>query len=187
MWFIYMLIGLYAITPSLKQFIDAAEDKDVRYLLILLCFFNCVIPLINDISQVSFGVYIPISSCYLFYYISGYAIHSEIIKINNRLSVMFIVLGILWCVIGQFIPNTIKDNGSALRYSDLFSVGMAFGIFSLAKTKCHNNTNWIDEKIVPLSLGVYVVHQLFLNILYKLIKITPEYYSIFLYGVSTFL
>ncbi len=65
-----------------------------------------------------------------------------------------------------------------ILHLDFVSVFLSVGIFSIAKNKCKSSVNWIDKKIVPLSLGIYVIHQVFLNIFFKLLHITPEYYNI---------
>ena len=181
MWFLYMIIGLYIVTPFLKKFLESASSKDVIYTLIILLIFSCIEPLINEITGIKFGVYIPFNTIDLFFYLLGYSIHNEIIKIKDIFSIVMIIAGILWCLIGQFIPGMLDiyvDGNMSLKYSWFFGVFMAIGIFSLAKSKCNVEVNWIDTKIVPLSLGVYVIHPLFINIFYKVLHFTPDYYNV---------
>lgn len=179
MWFIYMIVGLYIITPPLKIIINHADKYAIRYLLFILFIFLCLIPLIDELTGVNFGISIPINSIYLFYYILGYAIHREIIGVDVRLNICFLIIGITWFIIGQFIPSiVIYDPNLNFKFAKYFGLLLSTAIFSLAKAKCSENTNYIDTKIVPLSLGVYIIHQIFLNILYKVLQITPEYYNI---------
>lgn len=191
MWFIYMIIGLYIVTPFLKIFISNADDKNIRYFLVILFIFTCFVPLINEITGVKFGIYIPLNSIYLFYFILGYALHNDIVKIDIKLSIIFIVLGILWCSIGQFIPTILVFESEVnIKYLNFLGVFLASGIFSLAKLKCKSVTNYVDTKLVPLSLGIYIVHQVFLNIFYKVLHITPDNYNIwfcwlFIFSMTT--
>lgn len=188
MWFIYMIIGLYICTPPLKLFISKAADEDVRYLIRILLIFTWLVPFIDDLTGIKFGIHIPVNSIYLLYYIIGYAIHNEITKIDYRLSIIFIVLGIFWCSAGLFLPGIlILEPYATIRYINFIGFPLTVSIFAIIKEKSVRDVNYIDTNLVPLSLGVYITHQLFLNIFYKILKITPQFYNIWFCWVIVFL
>ena len=183
LWFVYMIAGLYIVTPPLKIFIKNADDKILKYLLSVLFVFTCLIPFVNKISDTKCGFYIPVSTIWLFYYLLGYAIHFEILEINDFLAMLCILIGLLWCIFGQFVSNMTEIEGAHLDYagtSDLIAVFMSTGIFSLAKSKCKNKVNFTDTFINPFSFGVYVIHALFINFILKFLHFTPENHSVFL-------
>ena len=180
LWFVYMIIGLYIVTPTIKVFLAQAKNSDIKYLLVVLFSFNCIVPFLNSITGVKFGVYIPINTIWLFYYLLGYALHFEVFSIREVTSIIFILIGLLWCTFGQCLPNMTKVTGATLAYAgtnDIIAVLMATGIFSLAKNKCTHKANFLDTFINPLSFGVYILHALFINFILKAAHFTPEKYS----------
>ena len=44
MWYLYMILGLYLITPFLRVFIKHAEEKTIQYFLVLMYLFSILIP-----------------------------------------------------------------------------------------------------------------------------------------------
>ena len=49
MWYLYMLLGLYLITPILRLFVKHANHKTVNFTLLSLLIVSIIIPTINDI------------------------------------------------------------------------------------------------------------------------------------------
>ena len=189
MWFLYMIAGLYLVTPFLQKMIHALSENEIQKFLVVLFVFSVIIPLADSITNIKFGWYIPFNSVWLFYYILGYAVHTETVKIRPAISFVFIISGILWCIAGQFISEMKNPVGASILYSEpssLTGVMMALGIFSLAKTKCRTEENFIDTKIVPLSFGVYVVHAVFINFIYKALHFTPDRFNAFFVIAVTF-
>lgn len=189
MWFLYMIAGLYLVTPFLQKMIHALSENEIRCLVAVLFIFSVIVPVADSLTGIKFGWYIPFNSVWLFYYILGYAVHTETIKIRPAISFVFIISGILWCIAGQFIPEMKNPVGASILYSGTSSpvgVMMALGIFSLAKTKCRTEENFMGTKIVPLSFGVYVVHAVFINFIYKALHFTPDRFNAFFMIAVTF-
>lgn len=189
MWFVYMIIGLYAVAPIFQKMLSDFDDTLLKYFLIILFIFSCFVPFLNKVTGVQFGVYIPCASIWLFYYLLGYALHFEKIKISANFSILFIGLGILWCVFGQFFPEMRDPNGASLKCAGtngILAVLMSAGIFSLAKDKCKKDADFIDTVINPLSFGVYIIHALFMNIFYKVLHISVRIQNIWLAWLIVF-
>ena len=190
LWFVYMIMGLYIVTPPLKVFLAQAKNSDIKYLLVVLFSFNCIVPFLNSITGVKFGVYIPINTIWLFYYLLGYALHFEVFSIREVTSIIFILIGLLWCAFGQYLPNMTKVTGAALRYagtSDIIAVLMATGIFAFSKAKCNHTANFLDTFINPLSFGVYILHALFINFILKVVHFTPEKHNYLIVWLLVFI
>jgi len=186
MWFLYMIIGLYLVTPLLQKMLKSIDEKLLRYLLLILYIFNFVVPFLNEFTDTKFGVSIPFSSAYLFYYILGYAIHFDRIKIGKKVSTFGVFIGVLWCILAQFLPNCTITSGAGIKYASFFGVFISAGIFSLAKKKCKTSADCIDNILNPLSFGVYVIHALFINFMYKAVHFTPDRYTIWIIWVAVF-
>ena len=183
LWFVYMCIGLYAVAPLLQRLLCQLDDELLRYMLALLFVFTCLVPTVNALTGVPFGVYLPVSGIWLFYYVLGYALHTGRVRVPTWFCAAGIALGVAWCAFGQLLPNMRIVYGAGIRFadpSDIIGVLMATSIFSLAKTACKQTTDFVDTVINPLSYGVYVIHALFLNVLYKVVRLTPERYNVVL-------
>ena len=181
MWFLYLIAGLYMVTLPLQRMTGALSDRTLAYLLALLFVFQFCIPFLNRLTGVECGWYIPFSSCYLFYYIFGYALHTGKIRIPAPLAGAFVAAGILWCAFGQFVPGMTEPVGATLSFAgtgDFAGAAMAAGIFVLAKKLCREKENFLDTKIVPLSFGVYIVHAVFINFIYKVLHFTPDRFNV---------
>lgn len=50
LWYLYMIIGLYMITPIIRVFVHNASKKDIEYFLILYLIVNSIVPFINKFS-----------------------------------------------------------------------------------------------------------------------------------------
>lgn len=156
-------------------------------MIIILCIFTWVIPFIDEITGIRFGVYIPVNSIYLLYYILGFAIHNNILKIDFPVGIILFLIGLIWCFLGLLIQNNLSTEPQlSILHLNFIGMFLAVGIFTMAKAKCKRNVNWIDTKLVPLSLGIYVIHQIFLNIFFKVLHITPEYYNIWICWLTVF-
>lgn len=180
LWFVYMCMGLYIVTPPLQRMLRSLDSSALKYLLAVLFVFNCFVPFLNGITEVTFGVYIPVAGIWLFYYLLGYALHNDVIKIDTRLSIIFILLGVLWCSLGQLVPNMRDFYSAHLRYADtadIVGVLVSLGIFSLAKSKCSQRMDFLDTAVNPLTFGVYIIHAFFINLMLKALHFTPDRFS----------
>ena len=70
MWYLYMLIGLYLITPIIKPFVVKASDRDWLAALGLLFVLSSLFPTLNAMGAGLRG-YMFFSTPYLFIYLLG--------------------------------------------------------------------------------------------------------------------
>jgi surface polysaccharide O-acyltransferase-like enzyme len=72
LWFLYMVIGMYLVTPFLRRILPVLRKQDLYYLLGLWIFSNVLLPLIYNYSSFKLGLNIPIVTSYLGFYVLGY-------------------------------------------------------------------------------------------------------------------
>ena len=72
LWFLYMIIGMYLVTPFLRRIIPVLRKQDLFYLLGLWIFSNIALPLIYNFSSFKLGLNIPVVTSYLGFYVLGY-------------------------------------------------------------------------------------------------------------------
>jgi surface polysaccharide O-acyltransferase-like enzyme len=100
LWYLYLIMGLYLVTPVIKLFIRQAKKEHLKYYLILyfivgLCipFYNSLNDVLNDILMFFPNkIYSPFSELtgFLGYYIAGYYFSKYAIRNKHK-----IIIGIL--------------------------------------------------------------------------------------------
>lgn len=184
LWYLYALIGIYLVLPFVKAAINHMERSQVRALLIVLFVFNFILPLIEDLLELEFGFYIPISSFALFYLIAGKYVSDYWKEVNRRITVAgCIALIALACVLIAIVD----DFSGVVGYSSPIIAALALLMFLTFKgitvNEKWNDTLW---KIDRLCFGVYIIHPLFINFVYKFLNITPVSFDLYWLAVPAF-
>ena len=185
LWYLYMLAGLYLVTPILKYFTKHATDIEIIYILIVLFLFNILFPVVEKYTGIKIGFYIPFIGTPIFFYILGFTLHSRIIKIPDWLSIAMCVFSIsiyiIECCIGTKI-NISRVIFEGFSNTILFTLIFPIASFSLALNHCKINIGERRERIEDLfsqlSFGVYIFHAVFINFIYKALHLTPNKISV---------
>lgn len=184
LWYLYALIGVYLVLPVIKSFTDNAGKKDIAIFLTILFLFNSVVPLFESIFDFEVGFLIPISSYTVFYLVLGVFFDEYIPKVLTKRSVSTIVIFV--CTVTIVILNSkVISKGSVYFGSGSVLITLTvIAIFSLIKgiDFKHSEHIW---KIDRLCFGTYLIHPLFINTVYKVLKITPLSFN--RYRLSTLL
>ncbi|MBK9454944.1 MAG: acyltransferase family protein [Bacteroidetes bacterium] len=72
LWFLYMIVGMYLVTPFLRRIIPVLRKQDLYYLLGLWVFSNVFLPLVYNYTTFKLGLSIPVVTSYLGFYVLGY-------------------------------------------------------------------------------------------------------------------
>jgi surface polysaccharide O-acyltransferase-like enzyme len=187
MWYLYMIAGLYLCIPLIKIFTVNASKRVIKYILVILFIFTSVVPTMENILPYKFGIYIPINSVYVFYLLLAYYIHYTDIIIKKSilwsLMAIYIIYVILISLNQDFV--SLSDGGSVILngYNSPIVIMATFSIFCLFRQK--NTQNKITEIIAPMCFGIYLIHTLFINFLYKFIKLSPEKHPLIIVVILT--
>jgi surface polysaccharide O-acyltransferase-like enzyme len=187
MWYLYMIAGLYLCMPLIKIFVANAPKNIMKYTLTVLFIFTSVIPSLEGIIPYKFGIYIPINSVYVFYLLMGYYIHYNKLSINSGILWSLLTAYMLFAILMPLNENFVNfSDGGRLKLGDYNSpivIMATFAIFCILYQK--NKPNKIMEKIAPMCFGIYLIHTLFINILYKFIKFIPGKYPLIIVVITT--
>lgn len=173
MWYIYMLIGLYMLTPILRSFTKTANKKEMQFILAMLFVFTIFVPTAGNIFHVELYRFLPVSTYCVFYYLLGYDLSERDLKPSVKWMLLF--SGVL----GFIVMLLLKLRGTDVDVSgeNLFVAVYSIGLFSL----CVNNrflewqaNNRVIQSLSKCSFGIYILHPLFLNILNKGLGIFPD-------------
>lgn len=193
LWFLYMIIGLYLLTPIAKIFVINCKRNYFEYFLIIVFIIGMCIPLYNlfnskiDIPLLPRKIYISIPelSGYFGYYLAGY-FFSEY-KLPKKINYCIYILGVLstiFTIIGtSFISIKMNIlNQTLLQPLTPNIMIQTIAIFIFFKNN-FENTNYsnIAYKIIThagkCSFGIYLVHDFMIRFVINYFGITWNTYN----------
>jgi surface polysaccharide O-acyltransferase-like enzyme len=71
-WFLYMILGLYLVTPILRVFTRIAVEKDYKYFLVIWMIAVCLPPLLGQFFGITLADFWVIVIGFSGYYMAGY-------------------------------------------------------------------------------------------------------------------
>lgn len=165
-WYLYMLLGLYIISPAIKKFTDNANKKDFLYVIAIFTIIGFVIPFICGIYSIdSQSIWVvrwlsPFSAYWLLYYLLGtYLERYPLCRWQNQVmilsAVLLGVLTILACIGGGNFQGSLKV---WLQYNSPFTLVYTVALFSLIQRKCNSCGLSRITGLAKYSLGVYILH-----------------------------
>lgn len=186
-WYIYIILGLYLLTPILRLICQKADKQMMYYLFFLSLALYCANQLIPGVTL--FQRFDCKILQYLMYFVAGYVITNYACreKYFKLVSIVGFVIG--WgLLIGQFI--LFQSNTDYLEISRLVACLSLFALFfcdskPIRKTKLTPVITTISD----YSYGIYLCHFLFLSFIVRLPHFTelPVLIEFPLLGVLTLL
>lgn len=172
MWYLYLILGLYILTPIFRVISTKSTKKEYQYFMIILFIFTILISDLNNIFKTNIAFNILIINPYIFLYFLGdylsrYEIPQNIRIINYIFTILSIIIIIINNLFEIFEPTLIT-------YTCFLSFNITLTIFiSFKKSKniFKDKLNLAITNISECTLGIYLIHQFFINIIYKLLKI----------------
>ena len=82
LWYIYMILLLYLITPFLRKVVAKVDRKSINYLVYIWIAFIIIIPFLNAVFRKNIKIYSPVGQ-YIGYFLIGYLIAEKPPKINK--------------------------------------------------------------------------------------------------------
>ena len=163
MWYLYMLVFLYLLTPVLRPFLYHSSEKTVRIGLTVLFILSIVLPTIQ-----SYGIdlYMMTLTPFPFYYLLGaYCAHfrtTRTVWIPSMMLLTFFLYLLLRIHYGFLCP----------MHDDLFMCIGTVGAFLLFK---NTDVRWaLADRLAPYALAIYILHPIFINIVYKALHFHPN-------------
>lgn len=181
LWFLYMMIGLYVLTPILRILTKHASRNQLLYFISIGIFISIVIPSLSNYFPFSFisinvdKMYLFMPRSYLIFYLLGFYLTNYEIKKSRR--IILYVLGVFGALFTIFITQylSIKNLAPKDSWQGVFSINTllySIAVFVFLK-------NWFDRltfsdksiKLISLlsscSFGVFLTHDLFIKYLIR--------------------
>ena len=174
LWYVYDLIGIYLMLPMLRAWTATSGDRDQRTLLAVLFVFTCVVPTINTAFGLELSIFLWLSSS-VFYVMLGYYVHNKI-ELDKRVMVMGI-MSLVTCMALKAYGVVVVGEYWKWLHGPACPLEAAWSVCVFLIMKHHLDRTYsrrgVIERVASLSLGIYVVHPLFINLLYKALGIGP--------------
>lgn len=196
MWYLYMLIGLYLITPFLRSFVNRNNKNFVLLFIAIALLTQFTPPIINGLAAIWKPVkyldsfiaqfYLKFFGGYTAYYLSGwYIVHIGFS--TKRKNIFLYAAGIgslLLTILYVYLTHDLSNGYSNVNiFIYLYTTGVFTMIVNLPLAKYNTQTNLITN-IATLSFGVYIIHPLLLAIYERTIPYTTQP---LLYMLSSFI
>ena len=181
LWFVYMIVGLYLILPLLRLWVKKENKTYVEYFIILSLIFAVLIPQIisvgsnyssifekiNDIFEKQ--LYLQYVGGFTVYFILGWYLHNFDFKYKTIIYILGIV-GFLVSVFSTYILSVSTGKYTPMHGSLTINI-----FFQTAAVFLFVQTRYAERsplyKMVGIvsknSLGIYAVHLLIINMIYK--------------------
>lgn len=184
LWYLYMLMGLYIITPFLQKMIKNFKEKDFKWFILLFVIIVSIFNILPLVSLVLFGESRHINSDFaglLFpvaigYYVTGYYLSKKVItKKMNIISLIVllvsVLLGSIFIYYCLFYKNLTYDE--VINYAFITVAIPALCVFIILKYYLNKElkSKKLTNLLVNSSLsvfGVYLFHVFLLDKVYRL-------------------
>lgn len=170
LWFLYMIVGIYLITPLLKVFVKNAKKREIEYFLILWLYASVVVNLVKYYYPINFNIELFYVTNYVGYFLLGYYLSN--FDISKKWRNISYIGGFVGFISTFFITYfyTVKANGQLEQFwYGYFAPGvvlMAIGLFIFFKyafQKSERELPLLFRFINQASLGIYILHFFLLN------------------------
>ena len=179
-WYVYVLIGLYLITPLLRVVVANADWRIIRYFLIIWFIGSGIITLVTLYANLSSQIIWFKNNVFLLTGLIGYFIlGAYVAKLRFRSSFLYLglILSTAWTILGTYFLVGILGESYSQFFLDAssFSVIIASVTLFLILAAIPNQTiknrfprgNKIIEVVSQNTLPIYLFHIIILETLQK--------------------
>ena len=176
MWYMFMIAGLYAVTPFLRLFVKKKNSRLVLLFIVLSVGVQFTVPVLEGLSAYISGTSVLIALInkfkldffcgYAVYYMLGwYIVHVGFPKAQKYL---ICAAGIISVILTVLYVRTTHDYGNAYDNLNLFILLYASGVMILLSGSIRHELSTKTKKALILlsrmSFGVYIIHPLLITI-----------------------
>ena len=174
-WFLYLLVGLYLLTPVLRVLVAYIKRRTFSYLMILWFLGTAIVPLLGLFSGYHLNSNVFIITGWLGYYLMG--AYSLKTRIRPIILYATLALGFVWTIIGTYIiVGSIGESVSHFFYdaSSFSMIGASVALFLLLSAVPSNTLeerfsrgNRVLRLISQNTIPIYLFHVMVLESLQK--------------------
>ena len=195
MWYLYLILFLYLITPLLKKVLRVLPVWGVVAMMAVIFLGSSVAQFLNKVLDVNSIPVLPDGGVYFLYYLCGYffavrevcvdkaescgtsgkgmeaGLDTEPVRGKRTGNVWLIAAAVL--IMGMILSRTLAGFSIQMAYNYPFTVLLAVLLFAAGWNRSIKKHRIPWQEAGALSFAVYLVHPVYVNLLYKFVKITP--------------
>ena len=198
MWYLYLILFLYLITPLLKKVLQILPVWSVGTVMAVIFLGSSVAPFLNKVLDVNSIPVLPDGGVYFLYYLCGYFFAVREVCVDKGRNVWLTAATVL--ALGMILSRTLVGFSIQMAYNYPFTVLLSVLLFAAGQNggwraaapdaspvadtpgvdistageeleRLKHRIPW--QEAGALSFAVYLVHPVYVNLLYKFVKITP--------------
>ncbi len=203
LWYLYIAIGLYALTPSIRIFVKGAGKTDLEYLIIFLAIFSFSIVLTNffmfqmNFKSIAILNFLEFSG-FVCYYVIGYYLYNFGLPKNIRITLYVLAASSFFLtvfgtqILSQMSESTFFGLHGYLLPTTMLEACAIFVLFREMKafsTLSDKGSSSLGS-ISSLVFGIYLIHPIFVSLVWKLGLSTSSFFmplAIITFSVGVFL
>lgn len=181
LWFLYIIIGLYLITPVLRVLVAHAKLRDLLYFLGLWFLISSLLPfaqrIVEMFAHANFEFKLPAEAAqgFIGYFVLGHALHQFSTKELFRPALFTLISCFLICAGGTYVLSARFHSFQQLFYENMspnvvFYAAAFFIVVKYCPLFSGDCTNSGFRSAISLfskaSFGIYLVHPIFIDVLY---------------------
>lgn len=170
-WFVYLIIGIYLVTPILRVII-AGRRKVVRYLILLWFIGVAIIPLVEMVTGHTLNPITFVLSGWLGYFVLGS--YLKRVKVRSATLYCLLIISFVWTVFGNWLMNYSSNHMQLNNYFfDYLSANIVVGSFALFLILLKFHRDWPGKKRKTLghivkaisanTLPIFLLHVIILE------------------------
>lgn len=168
LWYFYVLIGLYLITPFLKLILNNTDYLKQRYIIVFLFILSILNSIYNSIINCSSFIGIWFLD-YLGFFSLGFVIATKYFEIKQfKLILSYIINSIILVFLNFFF---IKEYNNQFFYNFLNPFVIIASISIVVFFKNYELKKNVFSKYANHTFGIYLIHALILDLINYFVKI----------------
>lgn len=172
MWYLYLIFFLYLVTPLLKKVLRVLPVWGVAAVMAVIFLGSSVAPFLNKVLDVNSIPVLPDGGVYFLYYLCGYFFAVREVCVDKGRNV-WLTAAVAVLALGMILSRTLAGFSIQMAYNYPFTVLLAVLLFAAGWNGSIKKYRIPWQEAGALSFAVYLVHPLYVNLLYKFVKITP--------------
>ena len=127
-WFIYLIVGLYLITPILRVLIAYANSKIIQYLILIWFLGVAIVPLAKLASGYDLNPLVFVISGWVGYFVLG--VYLQTIKLRNSILYTLLTISFIGTLVGVWLVQY-PLSGLNQNFFDYLSINVIIGSAAL--------------------------------------------------------
>ena len=171
-WFIYLIVGLYLITPVLRVIIAYSSDKLIRYLLVLWFVGIAVVPILDLASGIQINSDVFVIGGWIGYFVLG--TYLQRVKVRASILIGLLIAGFAFTIFGVWLMTyPLISLGQGNFFFDYLTANVIVGSAALFMILMRFRADWpgsnhpiigkVAQAISKNTLPIFLFHVIILE------------------------